>query len=342
MSQDPRTHLLAALHDPSHHGLHVFARDAEAKELAGARGNTVFLWRRSDDHLDTFEFSAPVSALHLRHSLWVGCAHGTVTRCGSLGMDDTVIAASTNPIRQILDTELGIVAIDNTGRATLWHHKGQRELDSVALPHPEGWTARLHLESGIDRATLVLERGEIRAPLSRPRTFRDDFFGLWVGENGKTLFLEVSPRNTPRHPLVATITPGLTEPPYPASAVAQASDRTFQLDASWSSRHEPTSYHRLDRLIVEAEASITGRTYLLYFCTENEDTERWGDFAWRPALITDPITAIRLHDETGAGFLDAAVWMDDEGHIPWVQDFTLYRKAAPEELATYQDHLRQA
>lgn len=167
------------------------------------------------------------------------------------------------------------------------------------------------------------------------RTFRDDYLGLWVGRNGKTLYVERAAEDDRAYPLRATLTPELGGAPYPASDVRQARARTFQLKARWLSRLGDHFPHRLDRLDVEADEHL-GRVCSFYFSVERQQGAAEGaPLQWRPVRPDDGLGAVRLHDEVAPGLLDGLFEMEDEGHIPWVADHTIFRKASAEELARY-------
>ena len=162
---------------------------------------------------------------------------------------------------------------------------------------------------------------------------RRDYPGLWIAEDGKAAFIEHIEDGTLR----VTVTPALGQPPFPATDYSQAGARTWRLLARWTPRTPGARFgDRLDQISAEADLEGLGRTYLLLFAVENHDPEQnWG-MMWAPVPEGTPLADIRIVPDTGPGFIDAMVWEEDEGVIPWAEPFTPYRKGTPEEHAIWQ------
>lgn len=148
----------------------------------------------------------------------------------------------------------------------------------------------------------------------------DAWLGLWVAPGDKAVYIGRSGQA-----FCTTVTPGVGAAPFPVSDVFGAGDATDRLATRWDGEA------RLPRFQVEAQASETGRLYLLNVAVENPDPEQWGGYQWRPAGPGDPIATIRLVPDAAGSFMDAVAWLDDEGFIPWAEPWVPYRKGSAEE-----------
>lgn len=146
--------------------------------------------------------------------------------------------------------------------------------------------------------------------------------GLWIAEDrSKALDVRLNDRNL----LVVDIGRGLGR-----------RDIGRMLVTNWHAKkpgHEASRVPgwRLDRLVVEAGRPGLDRTYELLVARPNRDPSAYGGLPWVCAGPSTPREDIRLFPQTGASFLDAVSYQEDEGFIPWAEPLSTYRPATEAE-----------
>ncbi len=151
--------------------------------------------------------------------------------------------------------------------------------------------------------------------------------GLWIDECGKVA--NIADLGDGR--FAVTVHPGLTESPFGPGSAVGAGDPTVDLPAVWK---ETSPFERLPGLQVEAEAP-SGRLWYLHLAVRNDDPNAHDGFLWRKPDPDEPRELWRLIPGTGAGFIDAVCYMEDEAEIPWAEPRSPFRPATREEGRVY-------
>lgn len=154
---------------------------------------------------------------------------------------------------------------------------------------------------------------------------RADFYGLWVAKDRKAVYIE-----RVEGTILVSVSSSIKAPYYPDCNSPYFSSPEA-MPAKWIEKH------RLPYLMAEGDRDSPGmgRTYLLHFAVRNENPTLYDGFHWRPPGEDDPIARIRIVPDTGAGFIDAVTYQEDEGEIPWAEPFHPLAKAPTRDLATY-------